>query len=112
MTYKTEEYSSYYRNFLKDLIVNIRNEIPNNPKNKSLIMDLNSTLESLWYKAPEILTETFISILNILTIYIPLHTDDSLNPQWVKNISNIWTAAVQESNNEFETTKKNINVPE
>ena len=113
MTNKTSEETTYYRNFLNDLIVNIRNEIPNTPENELVILDLNSTLESLWYKAPEVLTETFISILNILTMYIPLHTDDSLNPQWVKNINKIWLAAVQESNNGFEigATTENISAP-
>jgi len=102
MTTKTTEYASYYRNFLKDLIENILKEVPNDPENSLFIMNLNNTLESLWYKAPEILNSTLISILDILKKYIPLNADDALNPQWVKNIRDIWTTAVRDLDNRLE----------
>ena len=72
MQHKGVEYTAYYRNFLKDLIVNIKGLVPENAENRSLLIDLNSTLGSLWYQAPELLNNTLHRVLNILKTYIPL----------------------------------------
>ena len=97
---KTEAESSYYRIFLKNLIVDITEEIPNT--HQQAILTFNSTKESLWYQAPELLDNTLHSIYSNLQKYIPLNNDDSNNPQWVKNIKKIWGTALHEINEGLE----------
>jgi len=102
MNKKTIEYTSYYRTYLNNLIINIRKEVPNNQEHILLRSELNNTLESLWYQAPEILDNTVIDVLHILTKYVPFYEDESKNPQWIKNIRTLWTVTVQELNNGLE----------
>jgi len=96
---RTESESSYYRIFLKNLIDNI---IKQTPDEHNSLSELEGTRVSLFYQAPEILDNTFLTILNILRIYFPLNDDDTKNPQWLKNIRTIWITACNEKKNGFE----------
>ena len=82
-----------YRYFLKDLIIDIKNEVPE--EKHQIRFELESIFKKLWYKAPEILNHTVKEILYVLTKYIPLYEDISKNPEWVKRINVIWKAAMR-----------------
>ena len=73
--------------FIKKIIVDIFNELPDTEEYKSARIKLTSILNSLWYKAPEILNNSWIDIYQFLESYI---NNEAENPQWVKNIIVIW----------------------
>lgn len=98
---RTEAESAYYRNFLNRLILSITKEIPNQTHHQA-ILEFNSTRNSLWYQAPELLDNMFNTIRAHLQRYIPLDADNSKNHQWVKNIKKIWETAVHELNEGLE----------
>lgn len=80
------------REFLKNLMVNIYNLIPEKD-NDSILMELRSKLDSLFYTAPEILGNFMIDIHLILQKYIPLNEQ---NPPWVDGINTIWQQALKD----------------
>tara|TARA_Y100000590_G_C15100711_1_gene781106 strand:- start:231 stop:581 length:351 start_codon:yes stop_codon:yes gene_type:complete len=94
---KTEEESGYYRFFLSQLINNIIKELPEDKSNVKLVLE--STKMSLFYKAPEILDNSFLDILNILRTHFPLEKDESKNPQYIKNILILWNNACNQIKN-------------
>ena len=98
---KTAEESAYFREFLKKLIDDITNEIPDDEQEKT--NDLESIKMTLFHRAPEILNNSFLEILSFLRRNIVLYEDDSKNPQYIKNISTIWAKACNEIKNGFET---------
>jgi len=93
ITMRSKIEASKFRIFLKNLIDNIINQIPNE---HGALIELKAARTSLFYQAPEILDNTFLTILNILQNYLPLKEDDTKNLQWLKNIRTIWIAACDE----------------
>ena len=91
MSVINEKYSNYLRGSLRNVIDDIEREIPDTSANTMFISLLNAERRSLPYKAPEILSNLIQRIFDILVIYAPLE-DDAKNPQWKKNISDIWNA--------------------
>jgi len=98
-----------YRLFLRDLIVEIYNEIPKDADRKMLRRQLLSILTSLWYQAPEVLDQ----------ITIRLHTFLEKNfspasatmPKWVANIQNIWTINIKQHNTQNHPTQILLSPP-
>ena len=78
------------RNFIKDIIVSIYNEVPSTEEYKSAQLRLSSILDSLWYRAPEVLNNSWMDVFKFLELYLILDADMSKNPQWLKNIIAIW----------------------
>ena len=103
-------YTARYRIFLKDLIEKITNAIPNDDEYRLIVSSLNSTAESLWYQAPELLNNTFLKILSILQQYVPLDPEEGNNPPWILTIKNIWDVACNELDNNFEVGASTNNV--
>ena len=71
------EHSSSKQQFIKNIIVNIYNEIPDNDKYRSAHIRLSSILDSLWYKAPEIINNSWHDIYKFLEDYLILDNDMS-----------------------------------
>ena len=90
----THNFGSTKKQFIKKIIVDIFNELPHTDEYTSARSRLTSTLDSLWYKAPEVLNNSWIDIYQFLENYLPLKPK---NPQWVKNIIVIW----EEGNEKF-----------
>lgn len=86
-----EQYDKYLRTALKKLIDDIQKEIPDTDANKMFIALLNTERRGIPYKSPEILSNVVHKIFDILIVYAPLE-DDAKNPQWKKNIGDIWNA--------------------
>ena len=82
--------ASSKRGFIKDVIVAIYNEIPSTKEYEFTQSRLTKNLDSLWYKAPEVLNNSWIEIYVFLESYLILNADMSKNPQWIKNIIAIW----------------------
>jgi len=78
------------RNFMKSIIVAIYNEIPSTKEYESAQLRLKSILDSLWYRAPEVLNNSWTDVYKFLELYLILYEDMSKNPQWIKNIIIIW----------------------
>ena len=76
---------------LKNVIDDIIREIPAVDPYLLTICELKAERSSILYKAPEILSNSIYSILNILASAFPLNMeDDSKNLQWIKKIRDIW----------------------
>ncbi len=91
MSVINENYVNYLRGSLRKVIDDIEREIPDTSDNKMFISLLNAERRSLPYKAPEILSNSIQRIFDILVVYAPLE-NDAKNPQWKKNISDVWNA--------------------
>jgi hypothetical protein len=90
----------YFRIFLQDLIINILKVIPE--ENTELINALNETYKTMFYRAPEILGITYKDILRILSTKVPLHDDDTKNPDWINELKHVWEKGVHTMNNDEE----------
>jgi len=90
----THNNGSTKKHFIKNIIVNIFNELPDTPEYKSARRKLTSILDSLQFKAPEVVNNSWADIYQFLEIYLPLKPK---NPQWIKNIIIIW----EEGNEKF-----------
>ena len=91
----SEQLDKYLRKALKKVIDDIQKEIPDTDANKMFIALLNTERRGIPYKAPEILSNLIQKIYDILILYAPLE-NDAKNPQWKKNISDIWNAFGQD----------------
>ena len=84
------DYGSARRKALGKMITDIYNEIPEiETRARS---DLANIQESLWYAAPESLDIIVQRVFHFLQTTAILNTADT--PPWLKNIRQIWTAAV------------------
>ena len=80
-----------YRLSLKHVIDNIVSHLPDTDEYRLVQGDLNDIKGSIYYKAPEVLTNSAYKVHDILKKYLPLNTeDDTKNPQWLKNIRDGW----------------------
>ena len=98
------------RQILRDVICAIYKEIPDTDKNATLKNDLHSILDSLFYRAPEIISQTWHDIYNFLCLKIPLKNNIKDDPQWIQNIQILWKSAnnrcleiIKNENNEVPT---------
>ena len=89
------EYTSHYRAVLNNLICDIITEIPTDIQHIALVREFKNARETLAYTAPELLDNCVLKLLNILQLYVPWEYDESKNPQWIKNIRKLWTAATE-----------------
>jgi len=94
--YWRSSYGGNERTCLKDLIVVIYNQIP---QDHSLTRHyFKSMLDSLFHTAPEILGKVWVEIYSFLQNTIPLN---ETNPQWIENIKTAWEEANSRRENEF-----------
>ena len=113
MSVINENYINYLRGSLRKVIDDIEREIPDTSDNKMFISLLNAERRSLPYKAPEILSNSIQRIFDILVVYAPLENDVK-NPQWKKNICDIWNAFGQDFRDKgakMETNSSNNTAP-
>jgi len=84
------DYGSVRRQSFGKMITDIYNEIPEiETRARS---DLANIQQSLWYSAPEALDIILQRVFHFLQTTAILNTPDT--PPWLKNIRQIWTAAV------------------
>tara|TARA_B100000470_G_C19794034_1_gene393476 strand:- start:2297 stop:2641 length:345 start_codon:yes stop_codon:yes gene_type:complete len=90
------EYTSLYRSVINKLIDDITLEIPTDNQHQYVLGELKRAKQSLAYTAPEILDNCILKILNILRLHIPWNSEESKNPQWIKNIRGYWTRIIKQ----------------
>ena len=103
----SSEYTSLYRAIINKLIDDIIVEIPTDNQHQSALIELRSAKQTLAYTAPEILNNSVLEVLTILRKRVPWNSEESKNPQWIKNIRRHWTRTVKQIDNGLEVGEAN-----
>jgi len=90
-------------------MVDIYNHVPEEGYG-GFLNELCSKLDSLFYTAPELLSNYIIDIHLMLEKNIPLHENATDNPLWVNAINTIWQKALEDYKT-FDHSKKYIRTP-
>ena len=85
METQPDEVIENFRLSLKHVIEDIVSHLPDTDEYRLVRGDLNDVKGSIYYTAPEVLTNSANKVHNILKKYLPLNTeDDTKNPKWLK----------------------------